>query len=771
MPELISQKTSDFELVAWCVDIEGSQDRLSHTLVSRGIEIPRSILYFTPAVTFIDSGLTSTTFDLDSPIFFENKSYEIEFIFTPELRAQFGDTSPKINHRLKSVEESFRYNPKTGSLRATINTGNDIGWFSLELVYPSVDGLKRQLVSFDILPIKMDMNGDVASINSAIDDEYPLWRFSLAEKTQQHVQASRNRRQQFLLLWLAQFESLWKELEGGLKHIINAPHSRLLSYSKSIRVDRLKGRMSPKLEMRVKEVVDSGSSSARFKVNKKCLSLDTPENRFIKFVMTSSIEKLTRINRLAGDSADQPDKQRLSQGFFDGLQSRSQSLLRYRNHALFQEVGRYKGMSRESLVLQQKPGYSRVYKSWQQLNWYLELLGNDSSISVRNIADLYEVWCFLQVKNIILALGFDEVVNKRAVLVDRGLDVAMKDGMAGAFHFERSDGMTIRLAHEPIFREGTRPIRTWMTTQKPDIVLTANFPNGAEFYWLFDAKYRIDTDDGNNRDLAPDDAINQMHRYRDALIHEGDAGSPVAGKARPVFGAYVLYPGFFDQKQVINPYQQAIEQVSIGAFALLPSSDDAGSYWLHSFIAEKLGVGISEYPNAHADKYYVEEAARIPYRGTKVSHYDDLTIIFSGTVHGRSADYLQLQQDGKLPFYHTKLIATDRQAIERHIINEVRYLGLAVDNVDDQVINTVYPVKSARLVKRSELTPVETGKASFDNPDENYWLFELGNGIGLPVPIVKQPSAHFEVFLTGFYALNDIYEWSDLPQRYGALTE
>ena len=771
MPELFSQKTSDFELVAWCVDVERSQARLSHTLVSRGIEIPCSIVYFTPAVTFIDSGLKSTTLDLKSPVFFENKSYEIEFIFTPGLRAQFGDTPPKIIHRLRSVEESFRYNPKTGSLRATINTGNDIGWFSLELVYQSNYGLKRQLVSFDILPIKMDMNGDVASINSAIDDEHPLWRFSLAEKTQQHVQANRNRRQQFLLLWLAQFESLWKELEGGIKHIINAPHSRLLSYSKSIRVDRLKGRLSPKLEMRVKEVVDSGSSSARFKVNKKRLSLDTPENRFIKFVMTSSIEKLTRINRLAGDSAGVPDKQRLSQGFFDGLQSRSQSLLRYRNHTLFQEVGRYNGMSRESLVLQQKPGYSKVYKSWQQLNWYLELLGNDSSISVRNIADLYEVWCFLQVKNIILALGFEEVANKRAVLVDRGLDVSMNDGMAGAFHFERSDGITIRLAHEPIFREGSRPIRTWMTTQKPDIVLTANFPNGDEFYWLFDAKYRIDTDDGNNRDLAPDDAINQMHRYRDALIHQGEVDSPDTGKTRPVFGAYVLYPGFFDQNKAANPYQQAIEQVSIGAFALLPSTDGAGAYWLHSFIADKLGSDASEYPSLHADKYYVEEAARIPYKGTKISHYDDLTVIFSGTVHGRSTDYLQLQQDGKLPFYHTKLIATDRQSIERHIINEVRYLGLAVDNGGDQIIKTIYPVKSAKLVRRSELTEIQTGATLFDNPEESYWLFELGIGIGLPVPIAKQSTAHLEVFLTGFYSMNDTHEWSDLPQRYKALTE
>jgi hypothetical protein len=387
------------------------------------------------------------------------------------------------------------------------------------------------------------------------------------------------------------------------------------------------------------------------------------------------------------------------------------------------------------------------------------------------VAELYEVWCFLQVRNILIELGFNEVAHDRAVLVNRGLDVSMKDGLAGAFKFERNDGVKIRLAHEPIFREGTKPIRTWMTTQIPDIVLTATFPSGEEFYWLFDAKYRIETNDESDQDLVQSDAINQMHRYRDALIYQHDSGMQQAAKSRPVFGAYVLYPGFYNQVEEVNPYQKAIEEISIGAFSLLPSADGSGSQWLHNFLAEKLGASADYDLGKRAESYFIEEAARIPYKGTNVSHYDDLTVVFSGKVQGRSADYINLQRGGNLGCYHTRVLATDRQKIEQHIIKEVRYLSVAIDHgANEQVIKYIYPVNGVKLLKRSELSESQAGTSVCNNPEEEYWLFELGKSINVSNPLVRNSPEHFEVLLTGLEALRSSVQWDDLPQRYTQLT-
>ena len=57
--------------------------------------------------------------------------------------------------------------------------------------------------------------------------------------------------------------------------------------------------------------------------------------------------------------------------------------------------------------------------------------------------------------------------------------------------------------------------------QKPDIVLqlTKNdLQQGMKLTYLFDAKYRLEKD--GETDVPPDDAINQMHRYRDAIYYK-----------------------------------------------------------------------------------------------------------------------------------------------------------------------------------------------------------------------------------------------------------
>ncbi|MDR9778407.1 nuclease domain-containing protein, partial [Rhizobium hidalgonense] len=86
-------------------------------------------------------------------------------------------------------------------------------------------------------------------------------------------------------------------------------------------------------------------------------------------------------------------------------------------------------------------------------------------------------------------------------------------------------------------------------------------------------------------DLVPDDAINQMHRYRDALVQVNNNGI----KSRPVLGAFALYPGCFNQKDDpnLNPYAESIEQVGIGAFALLPRNDGSVHACLSAFLEQE----------------------------------------------------------------------------------------------------------------------------------------------------------------------------------------
>ena len=75
--------------------------------------------------------------------------------------------------------------------------------------------------------------------------------------------------------------------------------------------------------------------------------------------------------------------------------------------------------------------------------------------------------------------------------------------------------------------------------QKPDIVLqlTKNdLQNNMKMTYLFDAKYRIEGRI-NGVDTPPDDAINQMHRYRDAIYYKDNTGNDETLK-KEVIGGY-----------------------------------------------------------------------------------------------------------------------------------------------------------------------------------------------------------------------------------------
>lgn len=777
MPELVELKAAHYACVIWSKDVSTSRIRLAKTLEARKKKLPESRVLLSPPLALGGAIDPVPEHPLGPACFFENRQYEIEFVFAGSLKSGFETAPPRMEHSLKAVEDAFHYSSRSNSLRGTFNTGNDVGWFRIVLVYTSAQEQIRQSFAFEILPTKMDMETDLETMGAQIDEAFPLWRFSLAEKTFQQAQSVRQPHPQFLLLWLAQFESLWSDMARGLKHIVNAPHSRLLATRHSIKMDKLKGRLSPRLEQGVANAKADKNTDKRFEIEKKQLSVDTPENRFIKAVIATSSAKLGRIIQLVEKNRTEPEKQRLSDSFYKKLEQWQGGLQRFHRDPLFREVGSFNGLTTESLVLQLKPGYAKVYRIWQQLKWHLALLEGQANLSLRSVSELYEVWCFLEVLRILGELGFEEITSKPVPLVNSGLDVSFRDGMQGSFHLERADGVKIRLAHEPEFHKRSLGVRSWTTSQKPDIYLEATFPDNKVFVWVFDAKYRIKApDDGNNTpsgdiDLVPEDAINQMHRYRDALIHQNKLPSGHLEKSRPVYGAYALYPGFFDQESQANPYSESIEQIGIGAFALLPGNGNKGSLWLTGFLEEKLNRDQSTYPLSASEKLFVGEAPRIPYNGTTVSRFNDLAIVASQLGPGRNQPYTEKFLQGKATHYHTRALAFERQSIEHHIVLEARYLAVALDtgNGTTREISCIYPILNAEKLKRTALTEEITGISVYPNPDELYWLFTLGNSLQLQKPVIQQIRPGFKIKLTGAEDLSGCQDWDSLEERYTLL--
>lgn len=151
------------------------------------------------------------------------------------------------------------------------------------------------------------------------------------------------------------------------------------------------------------------------------------------------------------------------------------------------------------------------------------------------------------------------------------------------------DGTKVRLHYQHTYSRRSGEVHTATTENRPDIVLTVvkqdgDTSKGFELTYLFDAKYRLnddsklnkedrdEPDDAKGADTPPYDAINQMHRYRDAIYYGSDMRHH---SAKEIIGGYILFPGRGENDAVRERFfYKSIVDVNIGAFPLLPDASD-----------------------------------------------------------------------------------------------------------------------------------------------------------------------------------------------------
>ncbi len=799
MQELIRIQCADFELAVWCAGLERRQETYRHTLRKRSCSqrssypvitsIPASDIHtLIPSACIPAEHGKGAILELNEPLFFENNQYHFEWIFT---NVSAGVVAAEVVHRSRKVVDGFRFAEARdlipARLTGTMSTANNVGWISLTVQYRTrTSVLKNETFTLEVLPSKMDLDTDLPAMYKRIDQSYPLWRFKLSEITQYSVSRGSNRGD-FELMWLANFSELRRKFETALKVIENAPHTKLQPEERKIRAAGIKGRITDRAGMKILGDLKSGKFDRKYVVHQKKLSPDTPENRFVKMAVERCSSKLTQLELRLRKDNQLPDKQKLSDSFFNELVHWRRPLKKFLNNEFIKEAGNFEGLSGQETALQRKSGYSALYRCWQELRYYLDAFADESRISLKSVAEIYEVWCFLEIRSILTdELGFREKTSRRTGLeLMEFYEYKLQDGLAGAFEFERVDGVVARLSHEPSFSKENKNIKSYLVTQRPDILLEIEFGGNSNrrMIWLFDAKYRIRVSGGrdqptgdNGIDYVPDDALNQMHRYRDALIRTVEIETDyVSSKSRPVVGAFALYPGYFEQAIDTNPYDVPIREVGIGAFALLPSEDNGqGRLWLTAFLRSQIGNPIIPFngkgPRVTIDEFYVRETARITYEGMRQVLYPDLvmTAVVAG-AKGRSPEYLQRFNEGSAAWYHMPQARFKDKNIGYHVAYEIRYFGLAVNSQgipSSKSIERLWPVNNVELVPRYKISAEQAGNSSSSR--ELYFLFKLGKPLTLKDPITRVPHRPFinSLKLTTLGRLELASEFSDVQSVY-----
>ena len=381
------------------------------------------------------------------------------------------------------------------------------------------------------------------------------------------------------------------------------------------------------------------------------------------------------------------------------MKGRIRKIRAFRAEPLFRGVGAYTGLMQESLVLHQRAGYSVVYRVWLELRHQLEFFASLTStrVGMRSVNEIYEIWCFLEVRRVLKDLGLAERTHQRPRWQNRGVQRELA-GNGSAFIFDGPSGLVVRLSHEPTFGNASgHGLRSYTVSQRPDIVLEAMVPRKAgpqKLIWIFDAKYRLKgaSDDPLGRDdrtsewLVPPDALDQMHRYRDSIVLRLQEG-----KSRPVVSAFALYPGPIDQGQdsETNPYWTGIEQVGIGAFPLVPATD--GHRWLKEFLSMSLEPLADWEPAQVLDR----DNVRIPVTG--LSYKEDDLLLISADWLARSVDLESLREGTT-----KSLVFPDDFHPDSRRISRVTWIAIAFSGEDpaSRVVTGAYRVGDSMSVAK-----------------------------------------------------------------------
>ena len=132
----------------------------------------------------------------------------------------------------------------------------------------------------------------------------------------------------------------------------NVPHSRLKTETINVSAERLKGRLSNKLAERIQGDFKLKKFDKRYHQQRKFLSLDTPENRFIKMVVNNTKSQIGQLSAKLALANAKKEIPRLSTAFFDELKSWQLPLIKMSKQSFLKEGGEHRGLKSESLVLQ-----------------------------------------------------------------------------------------------------------------------------------------------------------------------------------------------------------------------------------------------------------------------------------------------------------------------------------------------------------------------------------------------------------------------------------
>lgn len=609
--------------------------------------------------------------------FFEQTDYSVWIEFKE------GTTFAAIDTSRSDVNERFSWKRDKRVLMGFINYGNEIGRADFPITYTRNGEQRHFVFSYDVLSAKLDYHHDWKIILHDIESEYRMLSLDYLRKTYHGI--SEGEGESFDLIWWNIFHSLQNAYIHACRNIIERPRHRLRAINTYKRADQIR-RFTPLLEQQFAE--HRTEEQRLYYVEEQQTSHNTLENRFLKY----TLEVIGKRYRSLADRILSNPAYQIADGEKERIRQTRDELQHLIRNPFFRTIGKFEGFKQESLILQRDVNYSNIFRTYIILRKSFSLNDGLYRMETKDIATLYEIWCFIQVEKVVKELfekvqGDDIQVEHPSRPEMHGLFTSeLKWGEQSKIVFKQGDVTLAELFYNPQHGEnvngvrGIQGLRTYTVPQRPDIVLQLtkdDVQRGMHLTYLFDAKYRVEIDNAG-REMPPQDTINQMHRYRDAIYYSHSAD----GLRKEVLGGYILFPGNMSDR---DRYRKSVDEVNIGAFPMQPGDKAHGM--LRDFIYELMQKNATQ---------IIEQV--IPQKGTfvKVGNRVLMGLVRPSARKG----YFEAYENGTAELYYTgPHFPTSVSLHDLHFFMPV---------IKEKGIRDVYEVTKVRTITSREAHQVAT---------------------------------------------------------------
>ena len=707
--ELLTIEHKDFTMIVECTKFDGIWNKAKSNV---GEDKLYSTYSWSDGVVSVKRTLDADhEIDIEQGVpapatFFDNADYPIWIEFKDYVKdAQFGSILQNDNDRF-----SFRRHILAGF----INYKNEIGRSEIQIIYKVDKETRTFRFGFEVLSTKLDYHEHWRTIVEDIEREYRMLSLDYMRRTFHGFSPDQNGEHPDIVWWSV-FEGEQQKFIKACKSIIDRPRHRLHGEEAYLRADKLK-QTPHNIENRLAE--HRKEPAYLYRVEQHILSNDTQENRFLKFA-------LHQISKRYEELRQRIEVVKTVSGTMKAaMLATSETLKRLQHHPFFRTIGRFKGISQESMVLQKATGYSQVYRTWNLLRRAYSLNDGLYRLQTKDIATLYEIWCFIEVSHIVKAqlhLDDEDVEHRNRMEMNGIFSWELGKGEHSRILF-RKDGVELaELVYNPKNADkendnvGMKDLVVPTVPQKPDIVLqlTKNdLQQGMKMTYLFDAKYRIDGKD-KDVDVPPEDAINQMHRYRDAIYYKDYDANALK---KEVIGGYILFPGDGESNDVaVSKFYKTIKEVNIGAFPLRPK-DVENRKLLENFIDELIHT-----------KSYETIAHVIPQKGAYVEVGNRVLIglvkennrLFQAFMDGTATLYYSEKQFPTtialqdlhffMPYIKGKGIRDVYEIVKVRTITGKEAKQTDEDDADSKALRLAFELRYVRK-QYAEIQPIDTTK-------------------------------------------------------------